>query len=160
MSMNECLSSRAQLRRAVEHQPVELRQARAGHLHLHFTRRRFLKILSSSVSNVRLPTCFRAQTGPASHSDKTYGFPARKICAIKGMTLETDGEPFLNRWVIEIGKKPSSPCQSGGDRPATVVVIFAISSGSYQSRLRRIRFQPRYLASMNVTSSSRRMALE
>jgi hypothetical protein len=54
------------------------------------------------VNNVRLPTCFRAQTASASHSDKTYGYPARKICVIKGMTLETDGELFLNRWFVNV----------------------------------------------------------
>jgi len=52
----------------------------------------------SRVENLGLPTCFRAQTGPASQSEITYEFPARKICAIKGMTLETDDQPFLNGW--------------------------------------------------------------
>ena len=57
--------------------------------------------------NVGLSTRFSAQTGPTSHSDNTYDFPARKICAIKGMTLETDGGLFLNRWNDDIADTPS-----------------------------------------------------
>ena len=53
----------------------------------------------SRVEIVGLMTCFRAQTGPGSQSEITYEFPARQIYAIKGMTLETDDEPFLNRWI-------------------------------------------------------------
>ena len=61
-------------------------------------------------------TCFRAQTGPASQSEKRYGFPARKICVTSGRVDDfwnTGGwgsrgcrnrlppcRPFLNRWLV------------------------------------------------------------
>ena len=49
------------------------------------------------ISKRSFADAFQRQNGRASQSEKTYEFPARKICAVKGMTLETDGEPFLNR---------------------------------------------------------------
>ena len=52
--------------------------------------------------NLPLLGQFQSRTRPAYHSEITYEFPARKICAIKGMTLETDGEPFLNRWIFDV----------------------------------------------------------